>query len=85
MTLKSNKVARPPIKPPDPDPAGFAQVLAEISVQLEEAYRLRAFLRKFLLVEFEPAELQRIIDAGTAQEWPPVTLPATLTIYRCDA
>jgi hypothetical protein len=93
MPLTSNKgatakkVARPPIKPPnpDPDPVGFAQVLAEASVQLEEAHqeRLRAFLRKFLLVEFEPAELQRIIDAGT--EWPPVTLPATLTIYPRDA
>ena len=60
MPLTSNKVATakkvapPPIKPPnpDPDPAGFAQVLAEISVQLEEACqeRLRAFLRKNLLV-----------------------------------
>jgi hypothetical protein len=83
----AKKVARPPIKPanPDPDPVGLAQVLAEISTQLEEGYQewLRAFLSKFLLVEFEPAELQRIIDAGT--EWPPVTLPATLTIYPRDA
>jgi hypothetical protein len=89
MPLTSKKVARPPIKPPnqDPDPLGFAQVLAEISAELEEKYqqRLGDLLRKFLLVEFEPAELQRIIDAGTAQEWPPATLPATLTVYPCDA
>ena len=84
----AKKVVRPPIKPPnpDPDPVGFAQVLAETSAQLEEAYhtRLRALLRKFLLVRFEPAVLQRIVDAGTAQEWP-ITLPATLSVYPRDA
>ena len=50
----AKKLARPPIKPPnlDPDPLGFARVLAETSAQLEEAYhaQLRAFLRKNLLV-----------------------------------
>ena len=95
MTLKSKpvatakKVARPPVKhphpDPDPDPMGFRRVLAEISTKLTEIYqeRLDVLLSKYLLVEFEPAELQRIIDAGT--EWPPVTLPATLTIYPRDA
>ena len=43
MTLKPKKPARPPIKRirpphPDPDPVGLAQVLAETSAQLEEAY-----------------------------------------------
>ena len=46
---------------------------------------MRALLHKFVLVKFEPAELQRIVEAGTAQEWPPVTLPATLTVYPPDA
>jgi hypothetical protein len=66
---------------------GFAQVLARMSAQLAETYpaRLGVLLRKFLLVEFEPAELQSIVDAGTAQEWLPVTLFATPTVYPRDA
>ena len=95
MTLKSKpvatakKVARPPVKhphpDPDPDPMGFRRVLAEISTKLTEIYqeRLDVLLSKYLLVEFEPAELQSIV--GTTQEWPPVTLPATLTVYPRDA
>ena len=70
----------------DPDPVGFAQVLAETSAQLEEAYQtqLRAFLRKFLLVRFEPA-VRRSISAAVTAQGGPVTLPATLTVYPRDA
>ena len=84
----AKKVARPRVKPPnpDPDPVGFAQVLAETSAQLEEAYqeRLRAFLRKFLLVRFEPAVLQRIWAAETAPGGPATFLVA-LTVHPRDA
>ncbi len=84
----AKKVARPPIKPPnqDPDPVGFAQVLAETSAELEEAYqeRLRAFLRKFDLVRFEPAVRQRIRAAETAPGGPATFLVA-LTVHPRDA
>jgi hypothetical protein len=89
MTPTLKKFARPPVQlpHPDPDPLGFGQVLAEISTKLAETYqeRLDVLLSKYLLVEFEPAELQSIVDAGTAQEWPPVALPATLTVDPRDA
>jgi hypothetical protein len=88
MTLKSKKLARPPIKPrsQDLDPVGFAQVLAETSAQLEEAYhtRLRALLRKFDLVRFEPAVRRSIFAAVTAQGGP-VSFDVTLTFYPPDA
>ena len=88
MPSKSKKVAQPPIKSPrpDPDPVGFAQVLAEISAQLEEAYqeRLRAFLRVFHLVKFAPAVRQRIRAAETASGGPTTFLVA-LTVHRRDA
>ncbi len=84
----AKKVARPRVKPlnPDPDPVGFAQVLAETSAQLEEAYqeRLRALLRKFLLVRFEPAVLQRIWAAETAPGGSATFLVA-LTVHPRDA
>ncbi len=84
----AKKVARPPIKPPnqDPDPVGFAQVLAETSAQLEEAYqeRLRAFLQKFDLVRFEPAARQRIQAAETPPGGPATFLVA-LTVHPRDA
>jgi len=81
----AQKVARPPIKPPNPDsdPVGFAQVLAQTSTQLAEAYQeqLRAFLRKFDLVKFEPAVRQRIRAAETASGGPTTFLVA-LTVDR---
>jgi hypothetical protein len=75
-----------PTPKPHPDPLGIAKVVAEISPRLEEAYYawLNALLRKFVLVGFEPAVLQRIVDAGTAQGRP-VTVHVTLTIHPRDA
>ena len=88
MALIAKKVARPRVKPPnpDPDPVGLAQVLAETSAELEEAYqeRLRAFLRKFDLVRFEPAVRQRIRAAETAPGGPATFLVA-LTVHPRDA
>ena len=88
LALQSKQRARPTVPTPEPDldPLGFAQVIAEISAQLEEAYyaQLRAFLRKFVLVEFEPAVRLRIRAAETAEDGP-VTLPITLTIHPRDA
>jgi hypothetical protein len=65
---------------------GFAQVLAESSAQLEEAYkeRLRDFLRKFDLVKFEPTLRQRIRAAETASGGP-TTFLVDLTVHRRDA
>ena len=65
---------------------GFAQVIAEISAQLEEAYyaQLRAFLRKFVLVEFEPAVRLRIRAAETTEDGP-VTFLVALTVHPRDA
>jgi hypothetical protein len=88
MPSKSKTLARPTSRAQSQstDPLGFAPLLAEISAQLEEAYqeRLHDLLRQHLLVRFESAVLQRIVDGGTAQEWP-VTLPATLIVYPRDA
>ena len=67
LAARSKQLARPTT--PNPDPVGFAQVLNETSAQLEEAYqtRLRAFLRKFDLVRFEPAVRRSIFAAVTAR------------------
>ena len=88
MTLKSKKVARPITQTPHPDsdPVGFAGVLAQTSMQLEEAYhtQLRAFLRKFALVRFAPA-VRRSISAAVTAEGGPVSFEVTLTFYPPDA
>jgi hypothetical protein len=86
LTLKSKKFAQPRVKPPNPDALGFAQVLAETSAKLEEAYhaRLRTFLRKFDLVRFEPAVRRSIFAAVTAQGGP-ASFDVTLTFYPPDA
>ena len=83
---QSKQRARPPLQSQDPDRVGFAQVIAEISAQLEEAYyaQLRAFLRKFVLVEFEPAERLRIRAAETTEDGP-VTFLVALTVHPRDA
>ena len=84
----AKKVARPPIRTPHPDtdPLGFAQVLAEISAELAEKYQtqLRAFLRKFDPIRFEPAVRQRIRAAETASGGPATFLVA-LTVHPRDA
>jgi hypothetical protein len=79
---------RPPIRTPHPDtdPLGFAQVLAETSAQLQEAYyaQLRAFLRKFVFVGFEPAVRRSIFAAVTARGRP-VSVDFRITFYPPDA
>ncbi len=54
--------------------------------KLAEAYhvRLRAFLRRFLLVSLEPAVLRGIVDAGTTHGGP-VSFPLTITVHPRDA
>jgi hypothetical protein len=88
LALQSKQRARPPLQAPDPDadPLGFAQVIAEISAQLEEAYhtRLRALLRKFDLLRFVPA-LRRSISAAVTAQGGPVSFDVTLTFYPPDA
>jgi hypothetical protein len=61
-------------------------MFAELCTKLKEAYyaQLRAFLRRFLLVRFEPAVHRRIVDAGT-NHGGPVSFLATLTVYPRDA
>jgi hypothetical protein len=81
----SKKVTRPTTRTPaqDADPVGL---LPALYAKLAEAYyaQLRAFLRKFTLVRFEPAVHRRIVDAGT-NHGGPVSFPATLTVYPRDA
>ena len=71
MKSTSKKIARPTIRTlkEDADPVGL---LPTLSAKLAEAYhaQLRAFLRRFLLVRFEPAVQRRILDAGKYPEAP---------------
>lgn len=88
MGLKPKNFVRPTSRTPhdDPDPLGFASVLAETSAKLEEAYhaRVRAFLLKFLLVKLKPALRRRIIEAATAQGRP-VSFDLSITVHPRDA
>jgi hypothetical protein len=88
MKSTSKKVTRPTTKAlnNDPDPVGFGTTLAEIIAELKDAYhaRLHAFLRRFVLVRFEPAVHRRVVDAGT-NHGGPVSFPATITVYPRDA
>ncbi len=76
---------RPPIKPRNPhaDPLGLFPALSE---QLKQTYyaQLRAFLRKFDPIRFEPAVRQRIRAAETAPGGPATFLLA-LTVHPRDA
>jgi hypothetical protein len=79
------KVTRPTIRTPneDADPMGL---LPALYAKLAETYyaQLSVFLRKFLLVRFEPAVRRSIVDAGT-NHGGPISFPATITVYPCDA
>ena len=81
----AKKVARPTNQAAheDPDPLGLFPALSE---QLKQTYyaQLRAFLRKFDLVRFEPAVRQRIRAAETASGGPATFLVA-LTVHPRDA
>ena len=61
-------------------------MLPALYAKLAEIYyaQLRAFLRRFVLVRFEPAVHRRVVDAGTNRGGP-VSFPATLTVYPRDA
>jgi hypothetical protein len=77
----AKKFARPPLKPPQPDvdPLGLFPALSE---QLKQAYhaQVRALLRKFDLIKFEPGVRRRIRAAETASEGP-VTFLVALTVH----
>ena len=81
VALLSKQRTRPPIKSkhPDADPVGLFPALSE---QLKQAYdgQVRAFLRKFDLIKFEPGVRQRIRAAETASEGP-VTFLVALTVH----
>jgi hypothetical protein len=85
LALPSKQRTRPPIKSkhPDADPLGLFPALFE---QLEQAYheQVRALLRKFDLIKFEPGVRQRIRAAETASGGP-VTFLVALTVHPRDA
>jgi hypothetical protein len=61
-------------------------LFSALHAKLKEAYdaQLQDFLRQNLLVGFEPAVLQGILDAGTEQGRPAI-LHATFTVHPRDA
>ncbi len=81
----AKKVARPPVKPPNPD-ADPLGLFPGLSAQLKQTYdaQVHAFLRKFDFVRFEPAVLQRIRAAETVSGGPATFLVA-LTVHPRDA
>src|SRR5271165_1084543 len=84
LALPFKPRARPPSRPThaDADPLGLFPALSE---QLKQTYyaQLRAFLRKFDPIRFEPAVRQRIRAAETASGGPATFLVA-LTVHPRD-
>ena len=80
----TKKFARPTIQTPneDPDPVGFAGMFPQFLAMLEQAYRarLRPFLRRFVLVRFDPAVHRRLLDEATARGQPITYYPA-ITVH----
>jgi hypothetical protein len=82
----AKRVARPPIKPPhpDPDPLGFFPAL---HAKLEEAYdaQLLAFLRRNLLVSGLTPSVRQSIFAAVKARGQAVSVDFRITFYPADA